>query len=204
MKTNLDSVVSTIRSKSRKHRIGVDIDNTLFHIPVIEYVNRKYGTSYKDSDMTSWSLQNFPEAIRNDVLEQFRSPDFMCTLKPEWGTYGKLRDWHAAGNKIYAVSRRADSLFMQTGRQLEKEFPGLFEDYFFIRPNESKASCLKWLGCDVHVDDWDVEDSVNSGISTWLIVNEKTAYNESLRTNTGLNQALALQYVNLERPKWVG
>jgi FMN phosphatase YigB (HAD superfamily) len=203
MKTNLDAVVSSFKNKSKKHIVGVDIDNTLFHIPVIEYVNKKYGTKYTNDDVTSWSFSNFPELIRRDILEQFLNPNFMCTIKPDWGTYGKLRDWHAEGIRLFAVTRRASILGQATWTQLNKEFPNVFEDMFIVRPQESKASVLKYLGCTVHIDDWDVEDSIKAGIQTWLIANERTQYNKELRTNTSLNQALELKYVNLDRDKWI-
>jgi len=203
MKTNLDAVVSSFKNKSKKHIVGVDVDNTLFHIPVIEYVNKKYGTKYTNDDVTSWSFSNFPELIRRDILEQFLNPNFMCTLKPDWGTYGKLRDWHVEGIRLFAVTRRASILGQATWTQLNKEFPNVFEDMFIVRPQESKASVLKYLGCTVHIDDWDVEDSIKAGIQTWLIANERTQYNKELRTNTSLNQALEIKYVNLDRDKWI-
>lgn len=208
MKTNLDAVVSSFKNKSKKHVIGVDVDNTLFHIPVLEYVNSKYkkedGSKYTHDDVTSWSFSNFPDYIRQDILEQFLNPNFMCTIKPDWGTYGKLRDWHSEGIRLFAVTRRASILGQHTWAQINKEFPYVFEDMFLVRPNESKASVLKYLGCSVHIDDWDVEDSIKAGIQTWLIANEKTQYNMHLRTNTLLNQALELKYVNLDRDKWLG
>ena len=71
---NLDRLISEVKGRKREIRIGVDVDNTLVHIPVIEYVNQKYGTDYKTGDMIDWEMSNFPANIREDVLRQFKNP----------------------------------------------------------------------------------------------------------------------------------
>ena len=201
MTKNLDHVVASIKRK-RELRIGVDIDNTLIHIPVIEYINHKYGTDYKYSDFTEWGLSNFPKAIAEDVQRQFTNPDFMCRARGYMWSYPTIRDWHAAGHKLYAVTRRHPCLIRDTKIQIEKEFPGMFEDFFFVSPSDSKARLLKKVDADIHIDDWDVDDSIFSGIKTWLITNDYTHYNHGMRVNPRYNQALGLQYVKLDEKKW--
>ena len=201
MAKNLDNIVETIRSNHSK-RIGIDIDNTLIHIPVIEYVNKKYGTNYTYADYKDWSLANFPTEIANDIRYQFTNPGFMCRATGYLWSYPAVRDWVAAGHKLYAITRRASHLIRDTKIQIEREFHGIFEDVFFVSQNDSKARILKKVNADIHIDDWDVNDSVRSGIKTWLITNEYTHYNHHMRNDHRLNQALALRYVKLDEKKW--
>lgn len=194
---NLDKLITEVKARKREVRMGIDIDNTLVHIPVIEYINLTHKTSYTEADFTDWDLSNFPKEIREDVFAQFKNPDFMCRCRGYYGAYGKLRDLHASGVKLWAITRRAPNLIGGTYAQIDKEFPGIFEDIFFVRPEESKVKYLTYINADVLVDDWDVDDAVKAGFKVWLVTNEHTAYNHHLRTNTRLNQALAVRYVRL-------
>lgn len=201
MTKNLDHIVATARAK-KQQRIGVDIDNTLIYLPIIAYINRKFGTNYTDADFKEWGLGNFPKEIADDVRFQFSNPEFMCRARGYLWSYPTIRDWHASGKKLFAITRRASNLYRDTWIQIEREFPGMFEDMFFVSPTDSKARILRKIEADVHIDDWDVEDSVKAGINTWLITNESTVYNHSHRSNIRLNQALGLRYVKLDEKKW--
>jgi uncharacterized HAD superfamily protein len=202
MSKNLDGLISEIKSKKREIRVGVDIDNTLIYIPVIAYINHKFGTSYTDADFKEWDLSNFPVEIANEVKFQFTNPEFMCKTRGYIWSYPTVRDWHASGIKLYAITRRAPNLFRDTRYQIEREFPGIFEDVFFVSPTDSKARLLRKVEADIHIDDYDVDDTIRSGIKTWLITNESTTYNHHLRENTRLNQALSLRYVKVDEKKW--
>jgi hypothetical protein len=204
MKKNLDDIVKTIKLNRKTPVVGIDIDNTLFNIPTVEFINKTFGTSYVEEDVTDWSFKNFPDHIRKAVLEKFVDPDFMCRLQPDWDTYGTIRDWCSKGAKIYGVTRRAGNLVTYTDHQINKNFPGLFQDVFYVRPHESKTKYLTHIGATHHIDDWDVEDSIDAGIQTWLIANKHTMYNSHLRTHVGLYQAESVKYVKLEHSKWNG
>lgn len=190
---NLDNIVKS--SKKKVKTIGVDVDNVLFRIPTIEYINSQFNTNYTYDDMKDWSFSNFPKDIQDEVFRAFRSPDFMCRTKPYWNNYCTLRDWHLEGHKIYAITRRAFNLYNKTEQQILNHYPNIFQGMIFVKPNESKAKFLKGIDADIHIDDYDVEDSVMAGIETWLITNEETKYNHHLRNNLGLNQAARLEYV---------
>jgi uncharacterized HAD superfamily protein len=194
---NLDRLITEVKSRKREFRIGVDVDNTLVHVPIIEYVNHKYNTQYTEADFTDWDLSFLPKEIASDVFEQFKNPEFMCRCRGYYGAFGKLRDLHATGVKLWAITRRHPALINGTYTQIDKEFPGIFEDIFFVKPEESKVRYLNYINADVLVDDWDVEDAVKANYKVWLITNEHTTYNHYLRTNTKLNQALAVRYVRV-------
>ena len=89
----------------------------------------------------------------------------------------------------------AFNLYNKTEQQILNHYPNIFQGMIFVKPNESKAKFLKGIDADIHIDDYDVEDSVMAGIETWLITNEETKYNHHLRNNLGLNQAARLEYV---------
>jgi uncharacterized HAD superfamily protein len=195
--SNLDRLISEVKGRKHETRIGVDIDNTLVHLPVIEYINLTYKTEYTEADFTDWNMNNFPKEIKEDVLNQFKNPEFMCRCRGYYGAYGKLRDLHASGVKLWGITRRAPNLINGTYAQIDKEFPGIFEDIFFVRPEESKVKYLTYINADILIDDWDVDDAVKAGFKVWLVTNEHTAYNHHMRSNTRLNQALAVRYVRL-------
>lgn len=193
IKMKLDNIVKS-KTKSVK-TIGVDVDNVLFNIPTMEYINSLGSEKYTYEDFTDWDFKNFPKHIQDEVFYAFRSTEFMCKTKSFWGNYSTLRDWKLEGHKIFAITRRASNLYSKTGMQLDNQYPNIFEDMIFVRPNESKAKFLKSVGATIHIDDYDVLDSVDSGINTWLITNDKTRYNWHLRSNPFLNQAESLMYV---------
>ena len=194
---NLDNLIREVKTRKRETRIGVDIDNTLVHVPVIEYINHKYGTSYTEAEFSDWNMNNFPTHIKEDVLQQFKNPDFMCRCRGYWGAFSKLRDYHAKGVKLWAITRRAPSLINGTYAQIDNEFPGIFEDIFFVKPEQSKTQYLRYINADVLIDDYDVEDAIAENYKVWLITNEHTAYNHHLRNSTLINQALAVRYVRV-------
>lgn len=199
MAKSLDHVVSDIRraEKSRKRllNIAVDIDNTLITLPVIPYLEKVHGLKMKPADFTHWDFRNLPDAIRADLLSQFKNPEFVCTTRAIVEAYARLRDWHAAGHRIFLITKRDVSLFGPTWSQIEREFPGMVEDIAFIAPDENKKAALKYCRADLFVDDYYVQDGLDLGIPTWLISNDDTAYNHELRQNEQLNQALNISYV---------
>jgi len=199
-KTNLDTLVKTTnnstRTRSKLLNIGIDIDNTLFYIPILEYINSKYNENYKHRDIYDWSFSNFPEHIRNDIFQQFKSSEFMCSLKGIHGTYQTIRDWHSAGHKIFLITKRDFCLQNDTYAQVEREFPGLIQDVGFVG-DDSKQAALRYYRIGLYIDDFHVEDSADIGIPTWMITNEATHYNHLKRTDMRLNQAEALRHVRL-------
>lgn len=197
---NLDTIVknqtNNIRSRSNLRNIGIDIDNTLFYIPIVEYINEKYGESYTHYDVNDWNFSNFPEHIREDIFAQFKNPEFMCHLKPIYGAFQTIRDWHSVGHKIYLITSRDFSIRRQTEDLIRKEFLDLVEDVGFVGQDNKKAA-LKYYRITDFIDDYCVEDGLDLKINTWMITNNRTIYNHSKRTDLRLNQAESLRNVRL-------
>lgn len=197
---NLDKLVKThtanIRMRSNYRNIGIDIDNTLFYIPMIEYVNGKYGTDYRHFDIKDWNLTDFPEHIRQDVLAQFKNPEFMCQLRSLPGAFQTIRDWHAAGHKIFVITKRDFSIRRATEAMIDREFLGLVEEVGFVGDDNKKAA-LRYYRITDFIDDFCVDDGLDLNINTWMITNETTVYNHSKRTDSRLNQAESLRHVRL-------
>jgi len=200
--TNLDNIVNKFNSKN-KLTIGVDIDNVLFDIPIVEYINDRFDEKYTYNDFTDWGFSNVPEYIRNEIFSVFKTNSFMCNTVPFWGNYCTLRDWKLAGHTLYAITRRSLNLVEKTAEQLDKHYPNIFKDFIFVTPSDSKAYWLNKIRASVHIDDWDVDDSLAAGIETWLITNDKTKYNWNKRNIPGLYQAESLKYVHLDHAKWL-
>jgi hypothetical protein len=200
---NLDNIVAKANNRKRL-TVGIDVDNVLFRIPLIEHLNMVFDEKYTYEHFVDWDGGNFPDHHRHEMFAAFKSPEFMCKTKSYLGNYSTIRDWKLAGHRMIAITRRAPNLYDGTRWQLEKEFPGAFSKLIFVAPNESKADWLLDVGADVHIDDYDVLDAAEAGIKTWLITNEETRYNWDLRESEYLNQALELKYVKLgkDEEKW--
>lgn len=198
--TNLDKLVKThssnIRTRTNMRNIGIDIDNTLFYIPIIEYINEKFGMTYNHYDLTDWYMNNMPEHIRQDVCSQFKNPEFMCQLKSIPGTFQTIRDWHSAGHRIYLITKRDFSIRRQTEAMIDREFLGFVEEIGFVG-DDNKKGALKYYRITDFIDDFCVEDGTDLNINTWMITNEKTVYNHSKRNIMKINQAENLNHVRL-------
>ena len=201
---NLDTIVNKVATRKRL-TVGIDVDNVLFRIPLIEHLNEVFDEKYTYADFVDWDGSNFPAHHRYEMFAAFKSPEFMCRAKSYLNNYSTIRDWKLAGHRMIAITRRAPNLYDGTRWQLEKEFPGAFSKLIFVAPNESKADWLLDVGADVHIDDYDVQDTTEAGIKTWLITNNETRYNWELREDVRLNQALELKYVKLgkDEEKWL-
>ena len=199
-KTTLDNIVTQTKTNSRSRskllNIGIDIDNTLFNLPIIEYINKTYNENYKERDIRDWEFSNFPEHIRNDILAQFKNPEFMCRLRSIYGTYQTIRDWHSVGHRIYLITKRDLGLRNETESQIHREFPGIISDVAFVG-NDDKKAALKYYRINLFIHDYHVEDSLDLNIPTWMITNESTHYNHSKRADSRLSQAAALRHVRL-------
>ena len=65
---NLDTIYN-----KKKQTIGVDIDNVLFEIPIMDHVNRVFGSNYTMNDFKDWSFSNLPEIVRQEIFAAFSS-----------------------------------------------------------------------------------------------------------------------------------
>lgn len=192
---SLDRIVK----KSGQINVGIDIDNTLIRIPLIEAVNMKFGTSYTYSDLSDFSLSNFPDDVRDYMFDLHLDPDFMCKYaKPFDGTRDVLLKWKTKGYKLFAITKRDLSLKNATIQQFDEQFYGLFSDMEFVPTGRSKGDALKRFLIDVYADDYEVDDSLSLGIKTFLITNEFTRYNWHKRENLKLNQAAFIRHVHPE------
>lgn len=198
--TNLDNIVNQSKSNSRNRskliNIGIDIDNTIFDLPIIEYVNEKYNENYQQRDIHDWEFSNFPDHIRQDIFNQFKNPEFMCKIKANYGVFQTIRDWHSVGHRIYLITKRDLSIRRDTETQIHRELPGIVNDVAFVGSDDKQAA-IKYYRINTFIDDFHVEDAADLGINTWLITNDKTHYNYSKRTDMRLNQAAALRHVRL-------
>lgn len=179
--------------------IGIDIDNTLVQLPVIQRINREFNTRYTEADLNDWSLSNFPEAIQEFIFDLHVDPHFMCVeSKAAPGTRDVLIKWKTKGHKLYAISKRDPILAEATMTQFDQEFYGLFSDIEFVKKSTTKMDSLKKFGIDVYMDDYEVEDALALGLKTFLITNDQTHYNWHKRANTKLNQAAYIRHVHIE------
>jgi 5'(3')-deoxyribonucleotidase len=187
-----------------KKIIAIDVDNVLFQINTMDYVNRVLGTNYREEDFTDWEMNNLPKDVQDAAIAAWQDVRFMCyESKAIAGNHQILRKWNEQGHYLYAVTSRHNGLILDTVAQINNVYPGIFGDRIvFVNDGSSKRSSkakhFKKIGANVVIDDWYVEDGISVGAKTVLITNEKTPYNHSKRTNQNLYQALSLCHARFE------
>lgn len=164
--------------------IGFDLDNTLFKENAVDKVSSELGFSgHTSANHTDWHMTSYPEVMRKRVYELFKDPGHMGNLTLIPGSKDFLHKLKGKGHKIYIVTARPSCLIPVTNKMVEQNLGDLIEEVYFVEPDQDKLSVLEQLGIDVWVDDagHQVEVTVEAGMDTILISNERTKYNWPVR-----------------------
>lgn len=166
--------------------IGIDIDNTMYHLDVIEHVSKLFGLSYKSEDVKHWvydkqRINGFPKYFTDIVYAYFDNSEYMGNLKIYDGVKDKLIKWKKDGHELYVISARKPSVHIATIQMLNRDFGvGFFNSIQFVEhKTNSKLDLFKNL--DVSVDDnpKDLENACYIGLKVYAINNKYTKYNDS-------------------------
>lgn len=191
-------------SNMRKLNIGLDIDQTMYNLDVIEKTSELLGLNYKSTDVKHWvydkhRVNGFPKYFTDIVYAHFDDPNYMGNLKLFDGVYDKLKQWKYDGHKLYVISARRPSVYIATVKMLKRDFNypknpmtcksqwelericnDMFESIHFVEhKTDAKLNLFKELELDVWCDDneKDIENACYMGIKTYAINNKYTQYN---------------------------
>lgn len=119
-------------------RIGIDIDDVLFHSAKrsIEMYNESYKTQlvlddwydFNDPEVWAkkWGNNDFPTLVQR-VVTAMASDEFK-TVEPIEGASQVLTHLKNEGHELFAVTGRSHSVRAQTAHILDKSYPGIFSD----------------------------------------------------------------------------
>lgn len=176
--------------------IGVDLDNTLIELDVIKVVEKKFGvTCPKQYD---WHYSNFPEEIRIEIFKLFKCPDFMCSnIEPLSGSQAAIKRL-SKNNKIVLITARHDELYNKTKDLVSSYFPEIY-DFNSVGIGMSKKKLFVDKKLDMWIDDnlYSCVDSMELGIKTYLVSNDRTPYNWNGRQLDNINVIEGIKEIKL-------
>lgn len=166
--------------------IGLDIDQTMYHLDAIDYISTLLNMNYKTEDVKHWvydkqRVNGFPKHFTDLVFALFDDPNYMGNLDVYDDVQYRLGEWKLDGHKLFVISARRPSVQIETVRMLNRDFGyGFFESIHFVEhKTDAKERLFKDLKLDVWIDDnpKDIDNACYLGINTYAITNEYTKYN---------------------------
>ena len=144
-------------------KIWVDLDEVLaqFLVAYLEYQNNTYGTNYKFKDVSDYDVWKVRGGTREQIVEKvydFHKTPYFANIKPiEWAlpVLKRLKKDH----ELYLITSRQDSVKEQTKLRINKYFPDIFSDLFFVNhfstewSQRKKSDVCNEVGIDVMIED---------------------------------------------------
>jgi FMN phosphatase YigB (HAD superfamily) len=204
-----------------KLKIGLDIDNTMFHLDVVEKVSSLYNLTYTSSQVNEWDHSNsgLPGFFTRAIKRMYREPSYMGSLQPFPGVLNKVKYWKSQGHELYVITARRDEIYYSTMQMLNMHFgSGFFDRIYFVdynNPSEKKIYFWEKLALDMWVDDNpnDIREALlyTKIKKVFAISNEYTKYNRKtldyLKNDKSVSDRLIevsnLSEINLDNYKWV-
>jgi FMN phosphatase YigB (HAD superfamily) len=187
--------------------IVIDIDNTLYHLDVIDKVSDLLGLDYKTEDVKHWvydkeHINGFPKYFTDLVYSYFDDPKYMGNLDIYLGAKEKLVQWKSEGHNLYIISARKSNVAISTVKMLNRDFgAGFFKEIHFVEhKTDAKITLYRDLNIDMVIDDnpIDLEKSCELGIKVYAINNRYTGYN-----NIIIDKCLKI-YDNIKKVECIG
>lgn len=131
--------------------ILVDADDTIHNLTDawIWYLNDRYGTSVRRSDVTDWDFSKaFPDIRWDDVYEALFDVELWKRVKPLPGAVKYLKKLIDDGNEVYIVTAsHPRTVDMKTQEAIFKNFPYLDYKHLIITSNK------QMVAGDIIIDD---------------------------------------------------
>lgn len=170
---------------SKKLNIGLDIDNTMFKLNVMDLLSTNKGAQYDSEQIYNWDLSDSwisPE-LKKEIKSWFKDDKIMSSLEILDGTKEKLEQWKKEGKSLYSVTARSLRIKDSTIDMLENNFgKDMFSGIAFSsKHTKDKPYYWGYYDINVWIDDnpHDVKTALELGIPTvYGISNEHTSYNE--------------------------
>ena len=150
----------------------IDFDSTLAATDkaLLAGVNKEFGTSYKESDLTTWNTEEVmpPEHVKYMWGTLFVDPEFMYTVQPVEGAIQGIRNLWDQGHKCTVVSDRPSHLYDSVEWWLEKYFGALHLIFTRNLTNKSVLSDAKMMTKSqvayLYKLNWVVEDAPHNSV----------------------------------------
>lgn len=168
-------------------KIGIDIDNTMYHLDVVEQVSTLLNLDFKTEDVKHWlydkqRVNGFPKYFTDLIYAHFDDPNYLGKLKLYDGVYEKLKQWKNNNHQLYIITARRPSVYIETVKMLNRDFGlGFFDGIHFVEhKTDAKEDMFKTLKLDVWIDDnpKDIENACYLGLNVYCINNQYTKYND--------------------------
>jgi 5'(3')-deoxyribonucleotidase len=157
--------------------------------PVVEDVSAEMNLNppLKNSDVLSWGMGEFPQAVRDRIYSKFRDPKYMGSLKPYSWIIPTLQALNVKGHELMCITAREREVSTETHIFIQKTFP-LISRTIFLSKQENKLPALLTYKIGIYVDDNPIvmKEAIGKGILCYLVSNEETKYNWIYRTMPGL------------------
>lgn len=131
-------------------RIAIDFDSTLFPTMerVIELYNKKHGTPFELSQITTYNLhESLPTEVADELLELFVDKSIYDCLQPYKGAVRSIKTLVEQGHEVY-IATSTDVRNMEWKEELlQKHFP------FIPKKNLIRIHNKALLNVDVLVED---------------------------------------------------
>lgn len=145
-------------------KIGIDLDNVLaeFMAGMIDFYNKKYGTTYKEEDFKHFELhKTWGGTLENaiNIVHDFYFSDEFEKIIPVTGSQNALAKL-SKENDLFVITARPHEVTKQTIDWLDKYFPNMFKDIIITNlfsmnnlETKTKPQVCDALDIDVFVDD---------------------------------------------------
>lgn len=181
-----------------KKRIGLDLDSTLVHLPVISTIAKELGDSYDDTIPHNWTFDPLPPIYFKRAKELFKIPEFMCNLTPYPGVAEKLESWKIAGHELILITARSENIRLETVAMVNRLFPSI-GTIDFVSIGETKKPLFEKYKLDLWIDDspHETRNALSLGIKSYLVSNHYTTYNYTLRDEHHENLTVVSSVVDI-------
>ncbi len=149
--------------EKEKLKIGIDLDEVLVHTApaIIDFVNKKEGTTFKVEDAKEFELWKLFSCSQEEGIKKvydFFSSDFFLDLMPLENSVESINFLYDVFDLI-VITSRDDKIKIQTLDFIDKYFNNQFKEIFFTNQFsgegvvKTKAQICKELGIGILIED---------------------------------------------------
>ncbi|MDD5547464.1 MAG: hypothetical protein PHN74_00985 [Candidatus Pacebacteria bacterium] len=161
--------------------IGIDLDEILADSlnAIVEFHNKKYGTTLKRNDFHSYRFWEIWGGTREEAIKKVY--EFFITnpmhINPIAGSFEALKTLKKNGHELLIITARQNELIEYTNKWIEKHFPEIFSGihyantYTMAGHSRKKSDICNGLGIKLLIEDdlTHAEDCAKSGIKILLL-----------------------------------
>ena len=163
--------------------IGLDLDDVLIDVHIIQSVIDDYNLDLTMDDIKHWDLRDLPKDAREETFRRFKDAHYNCDrVKPIEGVSETLRTWKRQGHKLIVITSRPKEIALETIDMVQNKFPDV--DKVIVANHGEKKKYMIEEHLDMFVDDAPkyIHEANEAKIpKVFLISNKHTPYNHEYR-----------------------